>query len=111
MCDMDIYLRDGSWVELIRDCGHQDDQWGAQTEAGQGEGGGGRHEEVSPGELGQDGEGGGEAEQAEANDGHQAAISDNRDISAHSAQQISGVARLVWWYIRTLLKQTGVLPC
>ena len=87
-CDMDIYLRDGSWVELIRDCGHQDDQWGAQTEAGQGEGGGGRHEEVSPGELGQDGQGGGEAQQAEADEGHQAAISDNRE-------QVSGVARLL----------------
>ena len=49
-----LYLRDGGGVELVRDGGDEDDQRGAEAEAGQGEGGGGRHEEVRPGQLGQD---------------------------------------------------------
>ena len=75
-----IHLRDGSWIELIRDRGDQDDERGAKTEASQGEGGGGRHEEVCPAHLGQDGQHWGDTQEAEPNDGHQAAVSDNKDI-------------------------------
>ena len=75
-----IDLRDGGWIELIRDCGHQDDERGAEAETRQGEGGGGRHEEVSPGERGQHCEERGDTQQAEPNDGHQATISGNKEI-------------------------------
>ena len=77
---IEIHLRDWSWIELVRDCGDQDDERGAQREAGQGEGGGGRHEEAGPAHLGQDGQHWGDTQQAEPDDGHQATVSDNKDI-------------------------------
>ena len=110
-----IDLRDGGWIELIRDCGHQDDERGAEAETRQGEGGGGRHEEVSPGERGQHCEERGDTQQAEPNDGHQATISGNKEISlllitiwVYSQMHMTFTKNTDQWSILWLIVNNGI---